>query len=310
LEGTPRAIIEAAGEIGLFLVSPAFLLAALALLIYLLTSLGAAQPARSLERSLLAFLLAAVGSFAVVHVLFAKAAWIDTTLNLLSLLAIVSITLIFVFSPDAPVPAKIAVSLVAAGYTGQFLYVLHQLVGGGSSGLAAAAVSARDLGELAALSAPYAFFAAIALPGGEWKRKRRWIVPVLLAGLFAAGSIADMVFNQGFTAVFSTWSLGFNLIWPWPLYAVGLALFGYSVLTCFRRSSAESGYANPDTGLGLLLLFFAGFELKVPYQHLLTLLSLLALAGLFRPLAVSEASAATPMGVTRGVASDGSTRAG
>jgi hypothetical protein len=76
---------------------------------------------------------------------------------------------------------------------------------------------------------------------------------------------------------------------------VGLALFGYAVLTCFAADAGKGSYASANTGVGLLLLFLAGYELKVQYQHVLMLLSLMMLTGLFAPFEeqVSERTRAT-----------------
>ena len=73
------------------------------------------------------------------------------------------------------------------------------------------------------------------------------------------------------------------MIWLWPIYSVSLALFAYSILTSFSSDTAKPAYANPNTGVGLLLLLFAGYSLQIPYQHLLAVLSLSLLAGLFKP---------------------------
>jgi hypothetical protein len=164
------------------------------------------------------------------------------------------------------------------------VYVLQQLLDTAGPGTSDIGLASLGAGELLTLAAPFAFFAAIAGHDGRWRNGRRWIAPVILALLFSAGNVADTIFNQGFTGVFTTWSLGLNLIWPWPIYSVALALFAYSVLTALSRDGSDAGYANPNTGVGLILLLFAGFTLQIPYQHLLALLSLLLLTGLFQPI--------------------------
>jgi hypothetical protein len=289
LEGLPRTIIEIVGQVGLFLVSPSFLLTAL--LLYLCALLAAtAGPERPTGlRLALAFFIAVFVSLALAHTFLAKTLWIDVSFNIVSWLAVAWLALLFAARPAAGAMARLGVLLIVIAYSGHYIYVLEQLVGGisdanrgGSAGLA---VAIRDLGELAAVAAAGALFAATSLPAGEWRRRRRWLLPLFLGLVVAAGSIADAAFNQGFTAVFATWSLGFNMVWPWPLYALALTLFAYSVLTCFSPGLSKGLFANRNTGLGLLFLFVAGYELKVPYQHLLALLSLLLLTGLFRPLA-------------------------
>jgi hypothetical protein len=148
-------------------------------------------------------------------------------------------------------------------------------------------VLVRDFGELAAVLAPFAFFAALVLPHGQWRDTKRWIVPCLLGVGFTAANIADIVFNQGFTGVFAFWSVGLRLWLPWPLYALSLALYAYCVLTCFAKGE-KAELANLNTGLGLLLLLFAGHELQLSYQHLLAALSLLLLTGIARPYTIEQ----------------------
>jgi hypothetical protein len=118
------------------------------------------------------------------------------------------------------------------------------------------------------------------------------VLPVLLAATFAAANLVDMAVDQGFTGVFTTWSVGLYLFLPWPVYAAALAIFSYAVLTCFSRAAVKSPYADSNTGLGLLLLLYAGYQLQLPFQHLLALLSLLLLTRLSVPFA--EAPSTTP----------------
>ena len=62
-----------------------------------------------------------------------------------------------------------------------------------------------------------------------------------------------------------------------------LAHFIYSIITAFSTHEPVETYANPNTGVGLLLLLFAGYNLQIPYEHLLAILSLTLLTGLFKP---------------------------
>jgi hypothetical protein len=137
-----------------------------------------------------------------------------------------------------------------------------------------------NLGEIAAVMAPVAFFSGVALPYGHWRHLTRWILPAVLVVVFSAGNIADAVLNQGFMGVFAIWSLGMNLFLPWPLYAISGALFVYAVLTCFVARGRRSREANPGTGLGLLLLVYAGYALQLPFQFIMAVLSIALLSGL------------------------------
>lgn len=278
LEGTPRDIIEALGRVGFFLVSPAFILAVLlAVLAALAIALDALRHRRSLAIAF-AFYLAIFVAITAAHTFLETQDWLNLAFNLLSLIALWWLTVLFLTAPGHSFASRLAIVLVTLAYTGSYVYVLLELTADNSQRLGSVAVTSRDLGELLAVLAPYAFFVALTR-NGEWRHFRRWIAPVAFALLFSAGNIADIVFNQGFTGVITTWSLGFNLVWPWPLYAVALALFLYSLLTCL---TAPNG--NRNTGLGLLFLLLAGYTLQLPYQHLLAILSLLLLTALFQPI--------------------------
>jgi hypothetical protein len=177
---------------------------------------------------------------------------------------------------------RLAIVLVALAYSGWLYYVLEQdLVDSGVS-LLGAPLLFLNLGEMVAVTAPAAFFAAVALPHGQWRHPLRWIVPAILVVVFSVGNIADAVLNQGFMGVFAIWSLGMNLFLPWPLYAISGALFTYTLLTCLTARGPRTREANPSTGLGLLLLVFAGYSLQLPFQFVMAVLSIALLSGLVR----------------------------
>lgn len=291
LEGTPRAIIETLGRVGLLLVSPAVLLA---LLLFIGSSLVAGSRfirARDRLGLLLAIYTGVFGLIAAAHTFFPTLGWLNIAFNLLALLGTWGTALYCLSRRERGLSMRIGVLLVALGYSGWFYFVLQELLDGVGLPLFGAPLFFLNLGEIAAVAAPFAFFAAVAVPGGQWRHMRRWIIPVLAAALFSGGNIADAVFNQGFSGVFAIWSLGFNLFLPWPLYALALPAFLYSVLTCFFGRGVRSPEANPSVGLGLLLLLYAGYGLQVPYQFVLALLSLWLLAGLTAPLSRGEEAA-------------------
>ncbi|MFL5733225.1 MAG: hypothetical protein ACJ78Q_08495 [Chloroflexia bacterium] len=299
LEGTPRAVVEALGRAGYFLVSPAFLLgAALALLAALGLGASALRDRKPLTLALAIF-LALFFTMAIAHFWLAGSDWLNAWLNLLAALAIWWVCILFLLQSGPPRSAKAGVLLIALAYTGNFAYVLEQLLGNGGDTPGALGVTARDMGELLALFVPIAFFAATALPENRWRSPRRWVLPVILALLFSISSIVDALTNKGYTGVFTTWSLGFYAIWPWPLYSLSLALFAYSILTCLAPNPDPTTYANPNTGLGLLFLLFAGYNLQLPYQHIIALLSLMLLTQLFTPLETAQPQTSTEARVLR-----------
>ena len=280
LEGTPRDIVEALGRTGIFMSAPAFILAAC---LYYLSILNLGTRCRHRNRAgvALAIYLATFGAFALVHSFLPTLTWVNVSFNLLSLVAVWWVALASFGRRDASLPAGSAVLLVALAWTGWYYYVLQPTLTnvGGS-------VLVLNLGELVAVCSTFALFWAIAVPGGEWRNVRRWIAPMLLALAFSVGNIADMMADQGFAGVFAIWSVGFNLFLPWPVYAVALALFVYSLLTCFARAEGKAAFANANTGVGLLLILFAGYNLQLAYQHLLAVLSLMLISSIARPMSM------------------------
>lgn len=286
LAGTPRDIIEVTGRIGLQLVSPALLLA-LALLVLAVASLARrAARTRSPEETALAFILAIDGAVVLMHTFAPTQTWLNLAFNLLMWLTVLWLALRYVFGPERSIALKAGVLLVALAYSGWYIYALLEIAASAGPGSSDAGVAMLGLGELIVVFVPFAFFAAVARDG-EWRHGRRWIAPIVLALVFAAGNLADTFTNMGFTGVFTTWSLGINLAWPWPLYAVALTLYVYTVMTLFSKEGGR------DTGAGLILLVLAGYNLQTPYQHVLAVLGLLLLTGVLRPFAAEESSVRT-----------------
>lgn len=283
LQGTLSDIVSGLGQVGRFLVSPALILAVMLVLLSALLVGRNALGENRLFTFLFAFYLAVFTAIVAAHTFLGTYRWLNIGLNLLSAITVWWIAILCFREDSQPRSARVGVALVALAYTGWYIYVLQQLLAGTGSGSSDLGVIIVSLGNLVAVAAPFAFFVATAGKSGKWRNGRRWIFPILLALAFSAGNIADAIFNQGFTGVFAIWSLGFNVIWLWPIYSISLALFTYSILTALARENANTDYANPNTGIGLLLLLFAGYSLQIPYQHLLAVLSLLLLAGLFRP---------------------------
>jgi hypothetical protein len=319
LEGIGRTIVEALGRTGIFLISTAFILAATLFFTTTLTLGERANRRRDAGGLALALYLTLFGVFLAAHAIFttlgvfADEAWLNVTLNILSLVAIWWVALRYLLTIEDgrwtmgdhgtssvvgrrsmsrrrtivgwPTAAyKLGILLIALSYTAWCYSVLYSSLVGPGSTAAGGPVDALQWGEVAAVLVPLVFFVAMALPGGEWRHPRRWIAPLIALLLFSVGNIADIMANMGFTGVFAIWSVGFTLWLPWPVYALSLAAFIYLLLTCFgSRNGTESPFVSMNRGLGLLLLLFAGYYLQLTYQHLLALLALMLLTGIARP---------------------------
>ncbi len=286
LEGAPRAIIEGFGQVGIRLLPLAFIAATLVLFLSTLDLGEQAIQHRKQQSVALAMYLSLFGTLTVAASFFPAASWLETTYSIMSLVALVWVGRHALGSQTLDKASKWAVASVVLAYAGWFYYIIMQVLGARWGwGWGGAGVVALNIGEIVALAAPFLFFAAVALPNREWVHPKRWILPAIVTLMFAAGNVADMVFDQGFTGVFTLWSVGFTHFLPWPLYALALAAYIYAVLTCFSRDTKKAAFANPNTGLGLLLLLFAGYNLQLTYQHLLALLAMMLFAGIARPFA-------------------------
>jgi hypothetical protein len=282
LEGAPRQVVEIVGRIGLYLISPTAVLALAVLLLLVVPTGAAAVSARQAPRLALSLLLAVFGLLALAHTFYPTQLWLNVTLNLLTLVALWCVALLCLVEGKRSAWLRAGVTLIALAYSGWLYYVLQQdLVDRGVS-LPGAPILFLNLGEVAAVLVPVALFAAVALPHGQWRHPLRWVLPVLLAAVFSAGNVADALLNQGFMGVFTIWSVGLNLFLPWPLYAISGALYVYAVLTCFKGRGRRAREANPGTGMGLLLLTFAGYALQLPFQFTVAVLSIALLSGMVR----------------------------
>jgi hypothetical protein len=184
---------------------------------------------------------------------------------------------------------KVGIALSVIGYLGWYFFVLWGEFPspGEATGVALFVLNA---GEMVLVAVPFVMFWALAVPFGQWRRPLRWILPGLAMLLFAAANVADMVVDQGFTGVFSLWSVGYTLFLPWPVYALALGAFIYAVLTCFAPGGPNVKEANPNTGLGLLLFLYAGYNLQLTYQHLLAVIAVMLLTEMARPFSESARS--------------------
>ena len=294
IEGVARTIIEVLSRVGFFVLSIAFLLA-VALLVLSALQLGErAYRRRGIGDAGLALYLCIFGVFTLSGTLLAlitsgEQVWLNVTFNILSAVAVWWLTMRYAMG-EASLAARGAVLLLAVAYTGWYWAVLFSIQGvPGNDSFLDRPIDSLLFGELAAVFVPVVFFVAIALPGGRWRHPRRWIAPAIAGLLFSASNVADIIADQGFTGVFSIWSVGFTLYLPWPIYVISLILYLYTLLTCFVKEAGERAwYGDANVGMGLLLLPFAGYYLQLTYQHLLAVLALLLLTRMARPLAIAR----------------------
>ena len=286
LEGAPRTIIETVGRVGIFMLPLAFIAAGL--LFFLATlDLGEKAIRKGAQRDVsLAMYLSLFGALTIAVAFFPPTTWMTTSYYLISFLAFLWVGLFSLRRGRLDSRARLAILILVLAYMGWFYYIIQQGVSA-PWGVPGAPVVILNLGEILALATPCVFFAALALPSSQWKRPGRWVLPTIAALLFSAGNVADMAVDQGFAGVFTLWSVGFTNFIPWPISALAFAAFVYCILTCFSRDTGKAAFANPNTGLGMLLLLFAGYNLQLTYQHLLALTAMLLFAGIARPFPIA-----------------------
>jgi hypothetical protein len=291
LEGTPRTVVETIGGIGLDLIDPAFLLALLLLCLFVVERGVRAFARRDILTALTSLVLVVFGAVTAAAWLLPRSEWLGLSYNIFSMAAILALAVLYLRMGTGSLPFRGAVIVSTLGYLCWYGYVL----GGGAAGGGLFLLLA---GEVLLLMVPLLLFAAVSVPYGQLKRRGRWIFPALLVLAFSAANIADMVVDQGFTGVFTLWSVGYTLFLPWPIYAIALGLFTHAVLTAFTRRWPRAREANRGVGIAMLLLLYAGFNLQLTYQHLLAVLGLALLTGFGSPFPpvrpVTELQAGTP----------------
>jgi hypothetical protein len=276
LDGTPRQVVEAIGSIGLDLIDPAFLIALLLLFLFVVRRGSPALVRRDVPTASAALVLGVFGTVSAAAWLLPRSDWLGISYNFFSMAAVLALWLRFNSREQATLPFKGAVIASVLGYLCWYAYVLS----GGASG---GGLYLLNAGEVLLLLVPFLLFAAISVPHRQWKRPGRWILPVILMLLFTAANVADILVDQGFTGVFTLWSVGYTLYLPWPVYVVALGLFTHSVLTAFARNLPRAAEANRGVAVAMLLFLYAGFTLQLTYQHLLAALALVLLTGFASP---------------------------
>ena len=292
LEGTARTVIEALGGIGLFLLAPASLLAAILLFVSVSSAGADALNKGNRSRVALVIYLTLFGVVSVSYAFIPRAPWISIGYTLMALIAFGAVAVYYAASRGVPSLMRVAILLVASAYAGYLGYLLLQELDSAGQSPSLASILVRDLGEICLVTVPFFFFTALSVPYRQWFRPLRWIMPVVLALVLSLANIADMVANQGFTGVFAIWGVGLSYFLPWPFYAISLALYVYSVLTCLAEGEVKTRLATKDRAIGLLLLTFASFELQFPYQYVLALLTMMLLSGLIEPFGATSSSQA------------------
>jgi hypothetical protein len=282
LEGTPRAVVEGIGKLGIDLLAPSFLLALVLLFLSAITHGAQAIKDRDIPALAAALVVCIFGSVAAAASFIESAAWLSITFNAVSLLSMLVLVIVYIWRSRNRTLFKLGVVLSVLGYLGWYSFVLRgELPDRGQvSGLG---LFILDAGEMLLVTVPLVLFWALCIPNRQWRHPARWILPVVAMLVFATANVVDMISDQGFTGVFSLWSVGYTLFLPWPLYALALGAFLYAVLTCFASGGEKALEANPNTGLALLLFLFAGYNLQLTYQHLLAVLALVLLTGMGKP---------------------------
>ncbi|MEP6774915.1 MAG: hypothetical protein ABJA50_04905 [Chloroflexota bacterium] len=287
LSGTGRTIVEALGRTGFLLFATAFLLATALLLLSAWRLYELARTEQHRDDQALAVFLTLFALWDVVQSLLTASSAMTSeglltfVFNVFSLAGVWWLTLRFLIIAHEARRVKFAVLLAAVAYSCWYYSIL--LGGISLGGLSVGSTDILRFGELAAVLTPVALFAAVAVPD-QWRMGKRWIAPVLLGLAVAAGNIADIATDSGYTGVFSIWSVGFTLWLSWPIYAVSIGLFFYAVLTCLARRVKPGGYGDANVAIGMLLILYAGYNLQLTYQHLLVVLAFALLTRVARPV--------------------------
>src|SRR5688500_13332877 len=170
LEGTARTIIEGLGAVGLFLLAPASLLAAILLFLSVVSAGAGALRARDRWRAALVIYLGLFGVVSVSYAFIPRAAWLSIAYVLMAALALWWTALAHAAHRAASPLMRGALLLVAGAFAGYLGYLLLQELDRAGAQFGLAPIVMRDLGEICLVAAPFFFFTALCVPYGQWKR--------------------------------------------------------------------------------------------------------------------------------------------
>lgn len=119
---------------------------------------------------------------------------------------------------------------------------------------------ALNIGEFIVVISGLAFF--LSNPRRGFGNKKALILSSALTMLF----LLALSLDPYAMSILATWSLGLRLYLPFPLYALALFLFSYTVLDHLWRGK--------NIGYGLAFIGIAGLTLSLPHQALKALLGL------------------------------------
>ncbi|MFQ5683693.1 MAG: hypothetical protein ACE5HC_10535 [Candidatus Binatia bacterium] len=188
------------------------------------------------------------------------------------------------FAKSGPKGHKLPLFCLAVSYTCYYYFKTSQAAAGilGMTEVPPWVIQAFAVGELLAVINSLFLFLAyssasaqgeVIRPGGLTnlgrslvRKKRRWILPTVLAMSFLLARLLDPYM----LSLVATWSLGWTLYLPAPLYAIAIWLFSYTVLENIR--------IRPYVGYGLGLIFIAGYGISLSYQVLDAILGISCLS--------------------------------
>ncbi|MEE8400581.1 MAG: hypothetical protein V3R86_00295 [Candidatus Hydrothermarchaeaceae archaeon] len=214
--------------------------------------------------SLLLFLII----LSIAFIFIPPTAGLSLIYNLASLASILLITTQLYASSGKKIE-KLTIITLSVFYLCSYYYRLshisYQLLGITSA--PTLSVETFNFGEFLVLPLSVLIFATYSgvLNGRDlnWKMA---ILPTIFAAIFVASNLM----NSEMTAIFSIWSLGFTLFLPYPLYAIAIWLFSFTLIKLISQGQSR--------GYGLAFIFIAGYAFWLSYHNLLLLLGLLLLS--------------------------------
>ncbi|MFQ5871764.1 MAG: hypothetical protein ACE5IB_06370 [Candidatus Geothermarchaeales archaeon] len=124
-------------------------------------------------------------------------------------------------------------------------------------------IAVFNLGEAIAVAGAFLLFAALALQDGL--TTRRAVVSLTGIGAFAAAYLR----SPWITSILATWTVGFTLFLPFPIYAAAIGVYLYLIMTSHGKGT-KLHYA-------FLLIFLGGRMLQLTYLNLLAILGVFLL---------------------------------
>ena len=276
--------LQAASFVGSFAFNSASILAIglTGLLLLLMTT----HVRDSVARLSLAVISGALMISLAMSLVTGRAVW-DGAFGLAATLLVLMLGVRLMARKDVSTGPRVAVALIVGAYLCYQYYSLSHIAYRllDYAALPPLGIDVLRWGEVLVVLAGAAVFWAWGMP--RWRLAGRTGIAAVVVLVVVVG--LSTITPSSTTSILALWTTGMSFFLPSPVYLLALALYLVTIVACFRDKDSFW------LGAGLLLLLVAGYMPESTYHHLLVILGVGFLAGVFHIL--EEASIHVPAAV-------------